>query len=89
MIDASKYFDLNIFWKIAQEEGKVNQKTKDLAINCLVDILNRQNQQIFENYLSKADFFNFALQNLERDQSVYMSLQFIQQLLLTYQLESL
>ena len=44
-IDSSKYLDLDKFWQIAQESNtSVLLKTKDLALNSLIEIL--QGQQI-------------------------------------------
>ncbi len=38
-IDDSKYIDLTIFWQIFQDQNKISQKVKDLALNSLIEIL--------------------------------------------------
>ena len=66
-IDASKYLDLNKFWQIGQESNTaVSQKTKDLALQCLIDILHGKHipRVPFQNQLGKVDFINLALQNM-------------------------
>lgn len=38
-IDESKYIDLVLFWQIFQDQNKVSQKVKELALNSLIEIL--------------------------------------------------
>jgi hypothetical protein len=39
-IDDDKFFNLNIFWNIAQDSNQhASNRTKELALNALIDVL--------------------------------------------------
>ena len=39
-VEDDKYFDLKLFWEIAQDQNKeANHRTKELSLNSLIEIL--------------------------------------------------
>jgi hypothetical protein len=62
---------LQIFWKIAEEENTLaTQKTKDFAINALLEILPGIVHYQFQNLQTRLDFLKIALENLKKGSSV-------------------
>ena len=85
-IDASEFLSLQKFWEIGQETNKINPKTRDLALNCLIEILqnNVQIEKPFLNQPNKHTFIQLALNNMDESRSVYTSVEFLRKLLLTF-----
>jgi hypothetical protein len=50
-LDASEFLSLQKFWEIGQETNRINPKTRELALNCLIELLqnNVQNDKPFLN----------------------------------------
>jgi tRNA(Phe) wybutosine-synthesizing methylase Tyw3 len=87
-INAAQYVDISVLWRVGQETTKtVTQKTKDLALSCLVDILNKTHANL-KNLHTKMDFFQKSIENLQNEKSVHTTLLFIKRLLLTFPLDS-
>lgn len=81
-IDDSKFFDLTLFWDIAQQSNvNTNHKTKELSLSSLIEIL-----KICQSYkIELKDYFiNLAIENIQRGETVYFSIVFFQNLLSTY-----
>lgn len=74
-ITDNKYFDLKLFWDIAQDSNKeANHKTKELSLTSLIEIL-----KISYNYKKelKDEFVSLAITNIEKGETVYFSIVFL------------
>jgi hypothetical protein len=78
-IDDSKYIDLTLFWQIFQDQNKVTQKVKDLALNSLIEILQEINEK------EQKDLYTMlAIENIRKCQTFYSSIVFLRKILNTY-----
>ena len=90
-LDASKYVDLNKFWIISQDENQdVPIKTKHLALTSLIEILQKYYREAknFVNLPTKFEFMNLALTNIVKQNSMYISVNFLKNLILTFPRDS-
>ena len=83
-IDESKFYDLTLFWQIFQDQNKVTQKVKDLALNSLIEILSETNDKE-----QKDLFTNLAIDNIRKGQTFYSSIVFLKKMLNTYPQDTL
>ena len=84
LFEDERYFDCETFWKIAQHDSPATQKTKELALQSLIEILK------FASTLQpqiKEIFIDLALKNIGEGTSVMQSITFLQNLLFTYPLD--
>ena len=59
-VDRLKYFNLDKFWDIANDDAVTNQDIKDKAINSLIEILGSEDCQIS----SKVEYLTRCINNL-------------------------
>ena len=83
-IDDSKYIDLTLFWQIFQDQNKVAQKVKDLALISLIEILSETNDK------EQKDLFTLlAIENIRKCNTFYSSIVFLKKILTTYPQDTL
>lgn len=82
-IDPKSFYDLNKFWLIFQDSNKVLPKIKDLALNCLIEILLDANDKELKDYFTQT-----ALENIKKGDTFLNSLIFLRKILNTYPVDS-
>ena len=81
-IDDKMFFNLHIFWEIAQDSNvHVNNRTKDLALNSLIEVLSRATSY---NNSIRDPFIQLTIENIQRGDTIFFSVGFFLKLLGTY-----
>jgi hypothetical protein len=76
------YYDLQMLWRVAQDSNTMTEnKTKELALNCLIEVIK---VGIYLKPEMRDPFIEAASNNITNGDTVYFSIQFLQNLLSTY-----